>query len=236
MKNKKVLVVGAGSYSKKDPSIKGIGTCFVEKLAIEKDLSVLFTYYRSQDGANKLINRIRSKHPNFEIDCLRFNSLNYESDWQELGTRLEKFGIPDIFVYNAGLRYYKENLTESEKEATMQVNLYCPVFLIERIGEKMHQERIRGKIVLTSSVLAGKNHPFLEDYCLSKGLLEKYVQENLEQWKKKGIELSVVSPDVTKTPMTEKRIKFYEDEAEKNKRPRVTSPQEIAEEISNLCL
>ncbi|MEK6955645.1 MAG: SDR family oxidoreductase [Nanoarchaeota archaeon] len=236
MENKKVLVVGAGSYSRKYASIKGIGTCLIERLAKEDNLSVLFTYYKSQDGANKLIDRVKPEHPNLEIDCLRFNSLNYKSDWQNLELRLAKFGIPNVFIYNAGLRFYKESLTASEKEATMKVNYYCPVFLIERIGEKMHQEGIEGKIILTSSVLAGEHHPFLEDYCFSKGQLEKYVQEKTEYWKSRGIEIKVVSPNLTRTPMIEERINIYEEEVRQGRRQKIDSPEEIAEEITGLCL
>jgi NAD(P)-dependent dehydrogenase (short-subunit alcohol dehydrogenase family) len=234
MKNKKVLVIGAGSYSKKDSAIKGIGTCLVERLAKERNLSVLFTYYQSQEGAEKLIDGVKAERPSFEIDCFRFNSLDYKLDWDNLESKLTKFGTPDVFVYNAGLRVYKKSLTEEEKEATMKVNYSCPVFLIEKIGMKMHREGIKGKIVLTSSVLAGKHHPFLEDYCLSKSLLEKYVQENTEIWKSRGINIKFVSPNLTKTPMIEELIDFYEEEVKQGKRPKIVSPEEIAEEITNL--
>ncbi|MBS3175421.1 SDR family oxidoreductase [Candidatus Woesearchaeota archaeon] len=236
MENKRVLVVGAGSYSEKDPSIKGIGTCLVERFAKERNLSILFTYYQSQEGAEKLAKNIKSEHPSFEIDCLRFNSLNYELDWKSLESKLAKFGTPDVFVYNAGLRVYKKSLTEEEKEATMKVNYSCPVFLIEKIGEKVYQKELKGKIILTSSVLAGKHHPFLEDYCLSKGLLERYVQEKKEYWKSRGIEIRIVSPNLTRTPMIEEQIDFYEEEIKQGKRPKIVSPEEIAEEITSLCL
>lgn len=236
MKNKRILVIGAGSYSKKNSSIKGIGTCLVERLAKEKNLSILFTYYKSKDGANILIREMSLEHPNFQINCFKFDALGYESEWQNLEFELRRFGTPHVFIYNSGLRIYKEDLTESEKEAIVRVNYSCPIFLIERIGEKMHQEEIKGKIILTSSVLAGKHHSFLEDYCFSKGLLEKYVQEKTEYWKSMGIEINVVSPNVTKTPMTEERIEFYEEEAKKGKISRIASPEEIAEEITTLCL
>jgi len=236
MENKRILIIGAGSYSKKYSSIKGIGTCLVERLAREKNLSVLFTYYKSKDGARKLVKEMGLNHPDFDVDCLRFNSLNYESEWEKFESQLTKFGTPYIFVYNSGLRFYKESLSDSEKKATMKVNYTCPVFLVEKIGEKMHQKQIRGKIVLTSSVLAGKHHPFLEDYCLTKSLLNQYVQEREDYWRNKGIDIKVISPDVTRTPMTEERIDYYEEEAKRGKRPRITSPKEIAEEIINLCL
>ena len=236
MGNKKVLVIGAGSYSQKHPQIKGIGTCLIERLAKEDNFSVLFTYYQSQEGAEKLAKNIRSERPSFEIDYLRFNSLNYKLDWENLESRLTEFGTPDIFVYNAGLRFYKKNITEDEKEATMRVNYYCPVFLMEKIEEMMYREGIKGKIVLTGSVLAGKHHPFLEDYCLSKGLLEKYVQEKTGYWKSRGIEIGIVSPSLTRTPMVEEQIDFYEEEIKQGKRPKIVSPEKIAEEITNLCL
>ncbi|MBS3175335.1 SDR family oxidoreductase [Candidatus Woesearchaeota archaeon] len=236
MGSKRVLVMGAGSYSKKDASIRGIGTCLVERLAREDNFIILFTYYKSQEGASRLVKKVKSEHHNIEVDYLRFNSLSFESEWKNLESTLRSFGTPHVFVYNAGLRFYKQSLTASEKEETMRVNYSCPVFLIERIGEEMYNKGIRGKIVLTSSVLAGKYHPFLEDYCLSKGLLEKYVREHSEYWKERGIEIYIVSPNVTKTPMTEEQIADYEEEVNQNKRPGIASPEEIAGEIASLCL
>ncbi len=236
MENKRVLVIGAGSHSKRYLSIKGIGTCLVERLAREKNLSVLFTYYKSKDGARKLVKEMSLNYPDFDVNCLRFNSLNYKSEWKKLESQLKKFGTPHVFVYNSGLRFYKKSLSDSEKKATMKVNYTCPVFLVEKIGKKMHQKQIRGKIVLISSVLAEKHHPFLEDYCLTKSLLNQYVQKHKDYWKNKGIDIKIISPDVTRTPMTEERIDYYEEEAKGGKRPRIISPEEIAEEIITLCL
>lgn len=234
MKNR-ILVIGAGSRSKKDPLIKGIGTCIVERLAEEGNLSILFSYNKSEEGAIELLKKFRAKPPPLEINCFQFDSSKYLSEWEVLESELFKFGTPNIFIYNSGLRYYKKNLTKLEKEATMNVNYSCPVFLIKNIGEKMIEEGIKGKIIIIGSILAGKHHPFLEDYCITKGLMDEYIKENKSYWKKKGIEIQIISPDVTKTPMTEDRIPLYENEVRQGNRSKIDTPESIAEEVSQIC-
>lgn len=235
MESKKVLVIGAGSYSKSNPSIKGIGTCLVEKLAGNGYSPILFTYCNSQDGANELIRNVNLIDSSCEIDAFRYNSMIYEREWPRLEGRLSEFGTPDVFVYNAGVRYYKTETTASEREATRNVNYHCPIFLIKKIGNRMAEEHKEGKIIVTSSVLAGAHHPFLEDYCYSKGLLTEFVQQNIKDWKQKGIELFVVLPDITRTPMTEERLEYYQQQVDEGKRPPICNPEEIASLIVTHC-
>jgi NAD(P)-dependent dehydrogenase (short-subunit alcohol dehydrogenase family) len=232
----KTLIIGAGSRSKKDPAIKGIGTCLVERLAREGRSQILFTYHNSENGAKELIQRACSENPFCKIDSMRFDSLDYRNEWPALEARVSEVGTPDIFIYNAGLRFYKEKLSEQEKEETMTVNYHCPAFLIEKIGKKMAEEHERGRIIVTSSVIAGKHHPFLEDYCNSKGLLNKYVWQHKEKWRERGIEILIVSPGLTVTPMIEERLDFYRDSAKQRRRQRISSAEEIAESIAQLCL
>jgi len=235
MVNKKILVIGAGSQSKHNPSIKGIGTCLIERLSREKQLSILFTYCNSEKGASQLVKRVTLSNPSCEISCLRFNSLRYEKDWSVLDSKLSQFGTPYIFVYNAGVRFYKEELSKDERKETMKVNYHCPIFLIKKIANKMAAAYGRGKIIITSSILAGKHHPFLEEYCSSKGLLKRYVQEHEDYWKNKGIEILVVYPNVTRTPMTEERLDFYRGLVKEGKLQKISSSEEIAESIAKLC-
>ena len=235
MENGRVLVIGGGSYSKRDHSIKGIGTCLVERLAKKGYSAILFTYYKSQEGATELAKRVAIENPSCKIDSLRFNSLNYIKECSVLEDKISNFGIPDIFVYNAGLRFYKEEISKDEREKTMAVNYYCPVFLIEKMGEKMAEEHKNGKIIVTSSVLAGKHHLFLEDYCESKGLLNKYIQEHTDAWRDKDIEISVICPGVTKTPMIEERLDYYEGLVKEGRIPKINNPEEIANQICDLC-
>lgn len=231
----KMLIIGAGSQSKKDPTIKGIGTCLVERLAREGRSQILFTYHNSENGAKELIKRAISENPFCKIDLMRFDSLNYRNEWRALESKLSEFGTPDTFVYNAGMRIYKEKLNEQEKEETMTVNYHCPAFLTDRIGKKMAEERNGGRIIITSSILSSKHHPFLEDYCYSKGALEKYVHEHEKEWRARGIEMLIVSPDVTITPMIEERLELYRNEVKQGIRQRMFSAEEIAASIARLC-
>ncbi|MBU1091955.1 SDR family oxidoreductase [Patescibacteria group bacterium] len=231
----KILIIGAGSKSKNNPSIKGIGTCLVELLAKKDNISILFTYNQSKKEAEELKNSLLSENNNLKIETIKFNSLNYKTEWRNLESELRKFGTPDIFIYNAGVRFYKKNLTNSEKEMTMNVNYLCPIYLIKKIGQKMAKEAGKGKIIITSSIWAGKHHPFLEEYCTTKGLLNKYVNDHKEYWIKKGINISIISPDVTISPMTEERVEYYENLIKEGKMEKLSSAEEVAESIIKLC-
>jgi len=235
MEGRKVLIIGAGSHSKNNPSIKGIGTCLVERLVGERYSPILFTYCSSKDGANELVKRVTLENPSCGMDSFRFDSINYVREWPLLEDRLSEFGVPNIFVYNAGARYYKEELSEDEREETMNVNYRCPVFLIEKIGNKMVEELKKGKIIVTSSILAGRHHQFLEGYCLSKGLLNKFIQQNSHLWKEKGIELFIVSPGITRTPMIEERMEYYQHLVNEGELSRISSPEEVAGSIARIC-
>lgn len=231
----KILIIGAGSKSKMNPSIKGIGTCLVELLAKKDNTSILFTYNQSKKEAEELIKLLLSENNSFKIEAIKFNSINYKDEWRNLDSKLQEFGTPDIFIYNAGVRFYKENLTNLEKEKTVKVNYLCPTYLIEKIGQKMNKEHKKGKMILTSSIWAGKHHPFLEEYCMSKGLLNKYIDDHKDYWIKKGIKFSIVSPDVTITPMTEERVEYYGNLVKEGKIKKLSSAEEIAESIVKLC-
>ncbi|MBU1132114.1 SDR family oxidoreductase [Patescibacteria group bacterium] len=229
-----ILIIGAGSKSKNNPSIKGIGTCLVELLAKKDDVSILFTYNQSKKEAEELKNSLLSENNDRKIETVKFNSINYKDEWRNLDLKLQEFGTPNIFIYNAGVRFYKENLTNLEKEKTMKVNYLCPTYLIEKIGQKMAKEHKKGKMIFTSSIWAGKHHPFLEEYCMSKGLLNKYIDDHKDYWIKKGIKISIASPDVAITPMTEERVEYYENLVKEGKRKKLFSAKEIAESIVKL--
>lgn len=234
--NMETLILGAGSYSENNPLIKGIGTCLVERFAKEGYSPILFTYCNSQNGASELIRTVRQENPFCEIEKIKFDSLKYKEEWINLEKKLNIFGTPDIFVYNSGLRFYKKELSDKEKQETMCVNYYCSAFLIEKIANRMIKEQKKGKIIVTSSILAGQHHEYLKDYCLSKVLLNKFIQDNFELYFKKGIKMGIVSPNITRTPMTEVRIGYYEDQVKNGKLEKIFSSEEIAREILELCL
>jgi len=223
---KKILIIGAGSQSSINPEIKGIGTCLVELLS-KRNVEILFTYFKSKEGAENL-KKIKS---NAKIDAIKFNCLEYERDWKNLELNIKKTEIPNIFIYNAGIRFYKKILTKEEKQSTLDVNYSCPLFLINKIGNLMAEKYKKGTIIITSSILAGKHHEFLEEYCYTKGLLDKYIQKNKANWQNKGIEIHTIYPNVTITPMTEQRFDYYRNLVKEKKLKKLYTAKEVAKSI-----
>src|SRR3989344_1752681 len=229
IKNKLSLVIGAGSVSSRDISIKGIGTAIVESLAKE-GVQVDFTYNKSKNGAQELAKRIKKITPLpptfFKLDISK--DFNIES--------MVKGRIPDILIINAGTRTYSKNPSKDDIENTLKVNYFSVKSIVDKLSNLMSKSGKDGKIIIISSFLAGKSHKYLQTYCDSKKLINDYVLEMVPILAKKNISIVSVCHGFTKTPMTEERLDLYEKMARSREIPsgKVISSQEIADIITFL--
>ena len=95
----------------------------------------------------------------------------------------------------------------------------------------MTKKHKKGTIIIVSSILAGKHHEFLEEYCYTKGLLDKYIQKNKVSWKNKGVKIHMIYPNVTITPMTEQRFDYYKNLVKEKKLKKLYTGKEVAKFI-----
>jgi 3-dehydrosphinganine reductase len=118
-----------------------------------------------------------------------------------LGKAIGEFGVPDVFVNNAGraLPNYFENIPSRQMEEIMRVNFYSIWYTLAYILPKM-REKGGGYIVNTSSMSGFMGVFGYADYTASKfaiiGLTEVLRSEYLD----KNITFSVLCPSDIDTP------------------------------------
>ena len=169
-------------------------------------------------------------------DAARFQAVAADivkADQREkaVATGLAKFGAIDILVNNAGVALLEPALevTETNWDKTLDLNLRAPFFLTQRIGSEMIK-RGGGKIVNLASqagVVALDRHVA---YCTSKAAIISMTKVLALEWAKHNIQVNAISPTVVLTELGKKAWAGEVGEEMKKKIParRFAYPEEIA--------
>ncbi|KFH41367.1 Gluconate 5-dehydrogenase-like protein [Hapsidospora chrysogenum ATCC 11550] len=112
-------------------------------------------------------------------------------------------GVPDILVNAAGVnpRPHMDNLTMSQWDEVMAVNLTAPFALGQRFGPAM-AERGSGRIINIVSQQAFRAFGNSGAYGASKGGLVSLTRSQAEAWSPRGVLCNAVAPGFVDTPMT----------------------------------
>ncbi|GGZ32318.1 SDR family NAD(P)-dependent oxidoreductase [Streptomyces poonensis] len=112
------------------------------------------------------------------------------------------FGEPDILVNSAGinLRPPMAELSESDWDTTMTVNLEAPYLLGQRFGPGM-AERGFGRIIHITSQQAHRAFVQSGAYGVSKGALESLARSQAEAWSPHGVTCNTLVPGFVMTPL-----------------------------------
>jgi glycerol dehydrogenase len=144
---------------------------------------------------------------------------------------LAKFGAIDILVNSAGVALLEPaiEVTESNWDKTLDVNLRAAFFLTQRIGSEMIK-RGGGKIVNLASqagVVALERHVA---YCASKAAMISMTKVLALEWAKHNVQVNAISPTVVLTELGKKAWAGEVGEEMKKKIPagRFAYPEEIA--------
>ena len=124
-----------------------------------------------------------------------------------MASGLSKFGAIDILVNNAGVALLEPALevTESNWDKTLDVNLRAAFFLTRRIGSEMIK-RGGGKIINLASqagVVALERHVA---YCASKAAMLSVTKVLALEWAKHNIQVNAIAPGWFPTDMSGKVI------------------------------
>lgn len=115
-----------------------------------------------------------------------------------------EFGKIDFLFNNAGTihRAPSEDFPREAWDDIIQVNLSAPFFLAQAVARVMIEQKRKGKIVNTSSLVAvqgGKNVPA---YAASKGGLTLVTKSMCNDWAKYNILVNAIGPGWVKTDLT----------------------------------
>lgn len=176
----------------------GIGGAFAEKIASEGINLVLVA--RRESILNKKATELTSK---YKIIVQTVNAdLSNNSGYKELIDATNGLEV-GLFIPCAGIENHGVTTTiPIERElALIQLNITSTYILTHYYAGKM-VERGKGGILLVASLIGHMPNPYFSNYAGSKAYVVNFGTSLNWELKKKGVDVTVLSPGVTDTPMS----------------------------------
>jgi len=113
------------------------------------------------------------------------------------------FGAPDILVSAAGVNIRKPMLeiSESDWDATLKLNLEAPFFLAQKLAPAMIAKGW-GRIINIASMQSMRAFGNSGPYGASKGAILQLTRAQAEAWSKHGVNANAIGPGFFATPLT----------------------------------
>ncbi|EJD6473996.1 D-threitol dehydrogenase [Providencia rettgeri] len=200
----------------------GIGLA-IAQLYVEKGAKVALI-----DKSDNVITTAEKLGNSIGIQCDITNSTAVSQMVEHV---IEHYGRLDIVVNSAGIVALApaENLSESDWDLTMNVNLKGTFLVCQAAGNVMINNG-KGKIINMASqagVIALDQHVA---YCASKAAIIGLTQVLALEWSPKGIQTNAISPTIVMTELGKKAWEGEKGDEMKGKIParRFAEPSEIA--------
>lgn len=150
---------------------------------------------------------------------------------------LERFGVPDILVANAGLSYSSPLLETTEEEfyKVYDINAKGTFFCIQEAGLRLKDN---GRIVVISSSTAKYPKKGMGLYSSTKAAVNMMVEIAAQELADRKITVNSVSPGLTMTPAMESGAlpeDFKKMVIDNTPFKRLGTPEDIAEVVAFLC-
>ena len=184
------LVTGASS---------GIGKAITEQLA-ESGMNIV-AVASNEMKLEKLKSEIQNQY-SVQVETLSVDL----SDSQSIDVIAEKtIGIDiGLVVANAGIENSGAflNVNRANEERLVAININSPMQISHVFGKRLVQ-RGGGGLLLVSSLFGYQGIPYVANYAASKAYILSFGEALHEELKESGVDVTVVSPGLTTTSMTE---------------------------------
>lgn len=122
-----------------------------------------------------------------------------------------QLGRIDVLVNNAGIGPPNpaENVTETDFDATLAINLKGTFFVSQEVGRVMIADKAGGRIVNLSSQAGFVALPTESVYCMTKAAIAHLTKCLAVEWAPHAINVNAVAPTFIRTPGT---VKWLQDE------------------------
>jgi len=186
-----------GEYALITGGSSGIGKAIANELA-KKGLNIILVARRLEE-LQQTANEIK-KQNNVDVVCLSADLLT-EAGMQTIKNETEKYKI-GLLVPAAGLEvngaFEKNNL---EKELrVIKLNVTVTMELTHHFVQKM-VSRKKGGLLLIASLSGHMPNPYFANYAGTKAYVLNFGASLYGELKPKGIDVTVLSPGLTNTPM-----------------------------------
>ena len=218
LKDKVCIVTGAG---------KGFGEEIAKEFYAQGAKLALIT--RSQEDVDSLIARFDDERVLFF--CGDVSDENEVS--QFISQTIKKFGVIDVLLNNAGMRFRKEflEIDNDELDQVLNINLKSVVSLCQKVLPHMIKNN-GGKIINMSSIAGILGFSDLSGYVMSKAAIIGLTKSLAVEYAKKNIQINALAPGFCKTSYFEKfkeNTKLYDFTLSRIPMNRWGSSKEVAD-------
>jgi short-subunit dehydrogenase len=161
----------------------------------------LLKIYSNENGheiiaVDRNTNAIESLGGRSKIITIKTDLSNHQNNELLVNSILDSFGVPDLFIANAGFAYYEKigKMEPDHIRNIFEVNVFSPIYCLSsfiHLNAKIH-------FVFVASAMAKVGMPGYALYASTKAAIDKFA-ECYELEKNENIKLSVVYPVSTKT-------------------------------------
>jgi len=179
---------------------QGIGRAIAERLA-QDGADIALCYRSNQSGAQEVADEItKLGRRAAAIQC----DVGKIADGQRfIAEAVQQLGKLDILINNAGLERRADfwDVTETDFDAVLNVNLKGLFFLTQAFVRHRMQAKSGGKIINISSVHEELPFPHFTSYCASKGGVKMLTRNLSIELAPLGITINSIAPGAIETPI-----------------------------------
>lgn len=178
----------------------GIGKAIAMEIA-KQGINVVLTARRQlhlQEVAEEIREKYQASTKTIQADLIQ------ESGISAIKAETEELNI-GMLVLSAGIENngsFVKNSLETELKV-IELNIISTLKLTHHFSQRMVRQQ-RGGILFISSLTAHMPSPFFSNYASTKSYIFNLGSSLYAELKPKGIDVSILSPGVTNTPMSEK--------------------------------
>ena len=182
-------------------STRGLGNALARGLA-EQGAHVI-VHGRRQDAADEAARKLAAE-TGAKVDAVAFDVTDAEAVKAAIDPLIERLGVPNILVNNAGLqkRGPFNDFDPADWDAVIATNLSSAFYVSKAVSPAM-SERGSGKIVNIGSVQSKLARETIVPYAASKGGVALLTQGMAADLARYGIQVNCLSPGYFQTDMNQ---------------------------------
>ncbi|MEQ9378202.1 MAG: SDR family NAD(P)-dependent oxidoreductase [Imperialibacter sp.] len=198
MVTQKEFIKRYGSWALITGASSGIGRAIALELA-QREVNIM-AVGRSAERLDALESEIQA---NYQVKFLKITADLGTQEGIERVKEMARQDFVGLFVHAAGLESHGAFTDKplQEETALLQLNVQSTMQLTHHFAQKMTKAG-RGGILLVSSLTGHMISPYFANYAASKAYVLNFGLSLRAELKQKGVDVSVLSPGLTDTPMS----------------------------------